>query len=267
MQLAGASQEAYVRERPEPSWPTLAWSPPTRRTFAGNEIRYLVFDPLSTRADTARINPLDGVRVGTPYEVRDAERLAEALLGTHRQTSHTFSESHFAEHGARALAALMLHVLYTPDTERTLAAALRTVTDPLYYDISTLVDAICHATHDHDAKMGWRDSYGRPTHTHPAIVQRLRAASIAREGEQSGNYTTLTRGLAIFGDPLVARNTEVTDFDFDDLFNGLAISLRVPSGRRMQPLIDGIATVLEDRLKERLRYGPLRYPPFLSLGL
>lgn len=98
-------------------------------------------------------------------------------------------------------------------------------------------------------------------------MQRLRAASIARESEQSGIYTTLTRGLAIFGDPLVARNTEVTDFDFDDLFDGLAISLRVPRGTRMQPLMDGIAAVLDDRLEERMRYGPLRYPPYLWMSL
>lgn len=171
-QLAASSQEAYVRERPGPSCRRSrgALQPVelsrAMRSGISSSIR---FRPAQTRRGS---NPLDGVRVGTPYEVRDAERLAEALLGTHRQTSHTLTESHFAEHGARALAALMLHVLYKPDTERTLAAVLRTVTDPTYYDISTLVDAVCRATHDHDATMGWP----RLAWTSDAHVSRDRAA-------------------------------------------------------------------------------------------
>lgn len=154
-------------------------------------------------------------------------------------------------HTARALSALILHVLYTPETERTLAGVHCMVTDPAYYfDIATLVDPVCRSAHDHDARMGWHDALG-----------------VARESEQSGIFTTLTRGLAIFGDPIVARNTEVTDFDFDDLFDGIAISVRMPASARYAPLYRGITALLDERVEERLRYGPLRYPPYLSVSL
>lgn len=111
-QVTAAAQAAYAQERPGPSWPTIAWSPAARRVFADNEIGYIVFDPLSTTDKTARINPLDAIRVGTPYEVGDAERLAEALLGIDRHSSRTMTESHFAAHGARTLGAHTARAVY-----------------------------------------------------------------------------------------------------------------------------------------------------------
>jgi type IV secretory pathway TraG/TraD family ATPase VirD4 len=259
--------QARVRiVRPKPSWPSKVWVSPARRIFEGNEVRYLTFDPLSTSQRTARINPLDGIRVGTIYEVRDAERIAEALLGLDEYPSTNANQVHFSEHGARVLAALILHVLYTPETERTLSGVLSAVTDEMFYELNTLIDYICNAKHDLDAKMGWTDASGNQTFTHPAIRQRLRSARSMSDGESSGIYTTVTRGLAIFADPLVAQNTAATDFDFEDLFDGIVLALRVPPrGERLAPVYRAISSILSDRLDERVRFGPLRYPPFLSM--
>jgi hypothetical protein len=75
----------------------------------------------------------------------------------------------------------------------------------------------------------------------------------------------IAKHFAIFADPLVAANTEVTDFDYDDLFDGLALSIRISiRGERLWPIFDVISSILNDRLDERLGFGPLRYPPFLT---
>jgi type IV secretory pathway TraG/TraD family ATPase VirD4 len=251
---------------PKPSWPSKVWSVPPRREFKGNEVRYLTFDPLSASRRTARINPLDGIRVGTIYEVRDAERIAEALLGLDQYPSTNANQVHFSEHGARVLAALILHVLYTPETERTLAGVLLATTDETFYDLPTLIDYVCGVKHDQDGKMGWTDASGNETFTHPAIRQRLRSARSMSDGESSGIYTTVTRGLAIFADPIVAKNTATTDFDFEDLFDGIVLALRVPPrGERLAPVYRAISAILSDRLDERAQYGPLVYPPFLTM--
>jgi type IV secretion system protein VirD4 len=263
--LADAAAKVFGERIREPLWPRGAWKLPERRSFQGNHIRYVTFDPMSSSARTARINPLDAIRVGTPYEVRDAERIAEALLGVDRVMTYSVAESHFTQHGVRVLSALMLHVLYTPETERTLTAILRTITDPIYYDLEAIITEVSKAVHDHDVKMGWRDASGKETMTHPAILQRLRSARTMSHGERSGIFTTVTRGLAIFADPLVAANTEATDFDYDDLFDGLALFVRTPKrGERLWPILDVISSILNDRLEERLGFGPLRYPPFLT---
>jgi hypothetical protein len=128
-----------------------------------------------------------------------------------------------------------------------------------------IISEVSRSTQNHDAKISWHDASGRETMTHPAILQRLRSARTMSHGERSGIFTTVTRGLAIFGDPLVAANTEATDFDYDDLFDGLALSIRTPTrGERLWPILDVISSILNDRLEERLGFGPLRYPPFLT---
>jgi hypothetical protein len=163
--LADAAAKVFGERIREPLWPRGAWKLPERRSFQGNHIRYVTFDPMSSSARTARINPLDAIRVGTPYEVRDAERIAEALLGVDRVMTYSVAESHFTQHGVRVLSALMLHVLYTPETERTLTAILRTITDPIYYDLEAIITEVSKAVHDHDVKMGWRDASGKETMT------------------------------------------------------------------------------------------------------
>jgi type IV secretion system protein VirD4 len=157
-------------------------------------------------------------------------------------------------------------VLYTPETERTLAGVLSAITDEMFYDLNTLIDYVSAAKHDLDAKMGWTDASGTETFTHPAIRQRLRSARSMSDGESSGIFTTVTRGLAIFADPLVARNTAATDFALEDLFDGIVLALRVPPrGERLAPVYRAISAILSDRLDERVQYGPLKYPPFLAM--
>jgi hypothetical protein len=265
-ELADKFQARLRASISEAMWPKTAWNPSPRRSFSDNQIRYLIFDPLSSSRRTARINPLDGVRVGTMHEVRDAERIAEALLGLDVYPSRSANDVHFMEHGVRVLSALMLHVLYTPETERTLAAVLSAITDEAFYDLNTLINYVCGCKHDLDAKMDWKDAYGRKTFTHPAIRQRLRSARTMAKEEASGIFTTVTRGLALFADPTVAQNTAVTDFDFDDLFDGLALALRVPPrAERLAPVYRAVVAILSDRIDERCRFGPLKYPPFLTI--
>jgi hypothetical protein len=258
------AQRRYNQAMTRPTWPKKSWVQPPKREFRDNTLRFLVFDALSRSSSTARVNPVDAIRVGSPYEARDADRIAECLLGFGTSEHRNATEAHFLSHGARVLAGLMLHVLYTGETERSLAGILAVVTDPAWHDIRDIANDVLHSVHDHDQKMDWRDAYGRPTATHPGIVQRMRSLKTATDTEQSGIYTTAVRALAPFSDPLVRANTSTTDFDWDDLFEGLTLELRVSMrAQRLTPVYEVIGAILADRLDERLQYGPLRHPSFL----
>jgi hypothetical protein len=258
---AERANRIYVVEEDRAVWPKAAWAPSTRRSCARN-VRYVVWDPMSRSSSTARLNPLDLIRVGTPHECRDADRIAELLLGLERIDLRSQNEAHFMLHGSRLLSATILHTMYSL-TERTLAGVLAEMTTDLN-DIDDLRTIILGTEHDRDGKMGWTDSHGRPTTRHPGIVQRFNSTRTTASGEASGLYTTMTRGLSMFADPLVAANTATTDFDFDELFEDLALEIRVGMrGSRLQPVYDCVLGVLQDRLDERLSYGPLRHAPFM----
>ena len=80
-----------------------------RSTFS----RVVQLAPTSSRS--ACFNPLEAIRLGTDYEIRDAQLVSECLTDPEAQGSDKRSSAsqHFVEMGAEAIGGLILYGLYT----------------------------------------------------------------------------------------------------------------------------------------------------------
>ena len=73
--------------------------------------------------------------------------------------------------------------------------------------------------HDPEYEYQWRTPDGERTSTHPLVRERVREMLNKAEKDFSGVLSTATTALALYSDPLVARNTSASDFTIKDLVN------------------------------------------------
>ena len=98
-----------------------------------------------------------------------------------------------------------------------------------------------NSTHDPDLAMGWKDSLGAQTGTHPVVAMAARDMLNKDPKEAAGVLSTATRFLTLFRDPIVARNIAGSDFTINDLMNDekpVSLYLVVPPSDidRVKPL-------------------------------
>ncbi|MFP3681929.1 type IV secretory system conjugative DNA transfer family protein, partial [Pseudomonas sp. SIMBA_041] len=65
--------------------------------------------------------------------------------------------------------------------------------------------------------MGWLDSGGNPTKTHPQVAISARAMLNKEEKERNSVLSTAKTKLSLYTEPIVARNTARSDFSVTDL--------------------------------------------------
>ena len=109
--------------------------------------------------------------------------------------------------------------------------------------------------HEHQ----WKTPDGERTATHPLVREKAREMLNKAEKDFSGVLSTATTALAIYSDPLVARNTSASDLRIDDLVNHrrpVSLYLVVPPSdkMRLRPLIRLIFTLIVNRLTERMDF-------------
>src|SRR5262249_41065976 len=113
--------------------------------------------------------------------------------------------------------------------------------------------------HDVDHKHGWRTPGGLQTATHPVVAEKAQEMLDKEYKELSGVLSTAKTALALYSDPLVARNTAASDFSISDLVNHptpVSFYLVVPPSDklRLRRLIRLIFTMLVNRLTERMEF-------------
>src|SRR5712692_7657463 len=90
--------------------------------------------------------------------------------------------------------------------------------------------------------MCWRDYRGEATRTHPIVAESMREVLNKSENERAGVFSTVMSFLSLYRDPIVAANTEYSEFKINDLVNHerpVSLYLVVPmaSRDRLRPLI------------------------------
>ena len=213
----------------------------------------LKFAPASTDSTGARFNPLSEVRLRSPHEVRDVRNIAQMIMDPRGEGLH----DHWLRAGVDGLTGFVLAQLYE-GRDPTLSGIEARLSDPSRLIAQTL-EQIMTSVHDPQGAMGWIDSNGKPTRTHPIIARAMRTLLDKSENEQSGVISEIKGFLELYRDPVIAQNTSISDFCIEDLMNHrrpVSLYLVVPLAHKdsLRPLIRLMLSQILHRLTERLEY-------------
>jgi type IV secretion system protein VirD4 len=207
--------------------------------------RIYKFEPSATDGSSVRLNPLDRVRVGTDYEVQDAQNIVE-LLADQGDRPLRDDNRFWVEMAKRLLLGLILHVKHDGDSKNDslpgLAAALA---DPRFEDVDGLFEHLRSYQHDRTQSEGWLDTGGQPTATHPLVAQ-IATQMLAMEPRVKANIVAEAQSfLTIYSDPIVDSNIRSSDLDLAELRNGrvtLYLVVQPTHKKRLRPLIRLVLT-------------------------
>jgi len=198
------------------------------------------FTPM--RSPQTRINVMDTIRLRTRQEFGDAQVIAQSLVAPEKMARESQTGLHFRELASLLLTTAILHVAYT--SQRT---SLAGVWDFLTQQHTSLGDALKTMTSQQHLSGG----------IHQGIVSMTRAIqNITGDRELSSVWTTAIRPLVLYSDPNVAKSTDASDLDLNDLQYGTdpsSLYLIAPSPmalERLHPLYRVILDVAMTRLME-----------------
>ncbi len=210
-----------------------------------------------TERISARFNPLEEVRLGTrEFDVGDAQNIALLIVDPEGKGM----DDHWAKTGHELLSAAILHVLYSPEvSNKTLRGLVSFFCNP-EREIDDIVTEMLTAIHDPESKYGWTSPLtGAPTRTHPMVAESARSFLNKSDDEKSGVQSTAMSYLTLYRDPIVARNTAVSDFRINDLMNHdkpVTLYLVVPpnSMARVRPLIRLLLSQIVRQTTEKMEF-------------
>jgi type IV secretion system protein VirD4 len=180
------------------------------RRAAGQVV--IKFQPACIDGTGACWNPLDEIRIFTLRDVADAQMIMTMACDPKGKGL----DDYFDKAGYEFLTAVALHVRYTmPDGS--LASCANFLGDPNWDSDKQMYAEMMQAVHDPEGKMGWKDSLGRPTKTHPMIANAAKTMLNKEDKDRSGVLSTAKSLLSLYLDPIVARNTGRSDFLMRDL--------------------------------------------------
>ena len=197
------------------------------------------FDPTAADGSCARFNPLMEVRLRTEYEVQDIQNIV-GLIVDPDGTGGGGGEAHWIATSSMLLVGVGLHIMYA-EPDKSIGGIAKFLSDPTFTSTEEMFQYMLNSTHDPDLAMGWKDSLGAQTGTHPVVAMAARDMLNKDPKEAAGVLSTATRFLTLFRDPIVARNIAGSDFTINDLMNDekpVSLYLVVPPSDidRVKPL-------------------------------
>ena len=211
---------------------------------------------LGTKEQCCHFNPLEEVRVGTPFEVKDVMNIATMIVDPDGKGLN----DHWQKTGFALLTSVILHVLYA-EPDKTMRGVAAFLNDPELEDVDQAFDKMMQTQHrpSNPALLKqWTALYDKAT-VHPAIAQSAKEMKNKAPNEKSGVISTMMSFLSLYRDPIVAEWTEYSDFHITDLQDADApVSLYLVTSpedkNRLKPLIRLVINLIaskftaEDRL-------------------
>lgn len=196
----------------------------------------LRFEP--TAPFSVRFNPLLEVRKGE-NEVRDVQNIADILVDPDGSKDHM---DHWEKTGHSLLVGVILHVLYA-EPDKSLTGVARFLSDPDRTFFKTL-----------QYMLRCRHLGGQ---VHPVVASVARELLNKSENELSGVLSTAMSFLGLYRDPVISRNTAVSDFTITDLMNAnspvsLYIVIPPSDAERTKPLVRLMLNQIGRRLTESM---------------
>jgi type IV secretion system protein VirD4 len=166
-----------------------------RRTFS--RVQHL--NP--TAPDSDCYDPLQGIRLDTDYEVRDASLITDILVNPDGERPQTDAGRHFMALTSMFVRGITLHGLLTGQA-RTLPELAQ------FFFAEASLETILHEM---------ETSLHSASGPHPAVRWAVRLLKRLADRELSGVCSTVARALDMTLDPLVARVLSRSDFTMADL--------------------------------------------------
>ncbi|MCB1753888.1 MAG: type IV secretory system conjugative DNA transfer family protein [Gammaproteobacteria bacterium] len=215
-----------------------------RSKMCGNHVLY--HDPCSGDPGNSKFNPLDAIRVGTGYEIKDAQNVVEYLV-TERRENGSSGSDHWVK-SARTLVTgvslFCLHEAWNKGEPVGPGDILATLSDP-----------------ERDPRQLFEDMMnnrlGPAGGVHSAIASFGAEMQAKEARELSGIISTAVTSLAIFRDPILAEATSRSDFTISDLVSNerpvtLYLIIRPSDRDRLNDYFALIVNLLCRRLTEVL---------------
>ena len=212
-----------------------------RQKHARNKV--LRFEPAAA-SGCACWNPLDEIRVGTEYEVGDVQNLATLIVDPDGKGL----ESHWQKTAQALLVGVILHAVYKARNEGTPATL-------------PSVDAML-ADPNRDIGELWMEmtTYGHTDgQNHPAVGSAARDMMDRPEEEAGSVLSTAKSYLALYRDPVVARNVSKSEFRIKDLMHhddpvSLYIVTQPNDKARLRPLVRVMVNMIVRLLADKMDF-------------
>lgn len=236
--LLSWGQSAVITDLKGELWAlTAGW----RQKHAKNKV--LRFEPASASGSVCW-NPLDEIRIATEYEVGDVQNLATLIVDPDGKGL----ESHWQKTSQALLVGVIMHSLYKAKNEGT------TATLPS-------VDAML-ADPNRDIAELWMEmtTYSHTEgQNHPVVGSAARDMMDRPEEEAGSVLSTAKSYLALYRDPIVARNVSKSEFKIKDLMHDdNAVSLYIvtqPNDKaRLRPLVRVMVSMIVRLLADKMDF-------------
>lgn len=212
-----------------------------RKKYARNKV--LRFEPATANGSVCW-NPLDEIRLGSEYEVGDVQNLATLIVDPNGKGL----DSHWQKTAFALLVGVILHALYKAKDEGT------TATLPS-------VDAML-ADPNRDIGELWMEmaTYGHVAgQNHHAIGSAARDMMDRPEEEAGSVLSTAKSYLALYRDPVVARNVSRSEFRIRDLMHShdpvtLYIVTQPNDKDRLRPLVRVMVNMVVRLLADKMDF-------------
>ncbi|MET1116961.1 MAG: type IV secretory system conjugative DNA transfer family protein [Comamonas sp.] len=212
-----------------------------RQKHAHNKV--IRFEPAAPDAGLCW-NPLDEIRIATEYEVGDVQNLATLIVDPDGKGL----ESHWQKTSQALLVGVILHALYKARAGG--EAATLPAVDAMLADPTRDTRALWHemSSFPHCA--------GQP---HPAVASAARDM-LDRPDEEGGSVLSTAKSyLALYRDPVVARNVSQSQFRIKDLMHHASpVSLYIvtqPNDKaRLRPLVRVMVNMIVRLLADKMEF-------------
>ncbi|MCW9033511.1 MAG: type IV secretory system conjugative DNA transfer family protein [Alphaproteobacteria bacterium] len=210
------------------------------------------FEPTAIEG-SAKFNPLSEVRIGTGKDIADCQNIASMIIDPDGKGKNDY----WQKEGFAWLSVMLLHVICRVATEESRMACLD--------DVNTFASGIMVSddSEDEDNFTALLDEMIAFDHGEEYLnkeVQRGANRMKLKAGqERSGVHSTAIADLALYADPIIAKNTASSDFRIYDLVNGknpTNLYMVIPPSDldRLRPLIRIFVNLMLRRLTEDMTF-------------
>lgn len=189
-------------------------------------ISIIDFNPMRLDNTGHRWNPLEEIRIFTQQDVSDAQNIFLFFsLGLPWHNEYKMAE----RASINFITALALHMRYVNASNinntyesASLSGMANFLINPAWDSDKQIYATMFDAIHDPEGKMNWKDSFGKPTKTHPMIARAAKAMLNIENFERSNILLEANTALALYLDPIIAKNMAKSDFLIRELMESRA---------------------------------------------
>jgi type IV secretion system protein VirD4 len=195
--------------------------------------------------DSAHFNVMSYVKKGDS-EIAELQNIIENLTNPGGQQQ---DNDYWVLTAKNLILACMLHLLYSQDDPQSPPASLPGVrVFTLSQGKDETVKIMANAKHI-------LNSYTNEYEAHPEVKRICVEMQNKSDKELSGVFGSATSYMGLFSDPIIARNTNDSDFELRDMFNGehpmsLYLVVKPKDRQRMTPLVRMLIQSLSDCVME-----------------